>query len=122
MHHQSSLVVGIVHLLLTGVSVLIVGRLLPGVRVKSYGSAVFFALVVGVLNAIAWTILAPLTITFSILTLGLGVLVINGLLFLIADKVVAGVEISGCVTAALASVGVTVINWVMHLFLGNWAP
>jgi len=122
MHHPSSLVVGIVHLLLTGVSVLIVGKLLPGVRVKSYGSAVFFAFVVGVLNAIAWTILAPLTITFSILTLGLGVLVINGLLFLIADKVVAGVEISGCVTAALASVGVTVINWLMHLFLGSWAP
>src|SRR5689334_9482510 len=116
---HSSLTVSIVHLLLTGVSVLIVGMLLPGVRVKSYGSALMFAFVVGLLNAIAWTLFAPLTITFSILTLGVGALVINGALFMIADKVVKGVEISGCLTAVLASIGVTMVNWAMHLFVGK---
>lgn len=120
--HHSSLMVSIVHLLLTGVSVLIVGKLLPGVRVKSYGSAIFFAFVVGLLNAIAWTLLAPLTWTFSVLTLGLGALLINGALFMLADKVVPGVQIAGCLTAVLASLGVTVINWAMHLFVGKWAP
>ena len=119
---HSSLVVAIVHLLLTGLSVLLVGKVLPGVRVKSFGSAVAFAFVVGILNAIAWTLLAPLSITFSVLTLGLGALVINGVLFLIADAVIAGVEISGCFTAALASLGVTFFNWVMHFVLGHWAP
>ena len=119
---HSPLVVAVVHLLLTGVSVLLVGKLLPGVRVKSYGSAVAFAFVIGVLNAVAWTLLAPLSITFSVLTLGLGALVINGVLFLIADAVVPGVEISGCITAALASLGVTFFNWAMHFVLGRWAP
>jgi putative membrane protein len=116
MQQHQSLAMSIVHLLLTGVSVLVVGKLLPGVRVKSYGSALLFALVVGVLNAIAWTFLAPLTVTFSVLTLGLGALVINGILFMIADAVVPGVQISGCFTAALASVGVTAVNWVI-----DWA-
>ena len=120
--HNSPLVVAIVHLLLTGVSVLLVGKLLPGVRVKSFGSAVAFAFVVGILNAIAWVVLAPLSITFSVLTLGLGALIINGVLFLIADAVVPGVEISGCFTAALASLGVTFFNWAMHLIVGHWAP
>ncbi len=122
---HSSLLVSIVHLLITGVSVLLVGRLLPGVRVKSYGSALFFAFVVGILNAIAWTLLAPLSWTISVLTLGLGALVINGVLFLIADAVVPGVEISGCLTAALASLGVTffnwALNWLLHLVLGKGA-
>lgn len=120
--HYSPLVVAIVRLLLTGVSVLVVGKLLPGVRVKSFASAVAFAFVVGILNAIAWTFLAPLSITFSVLTLGFGALVINGVLFLLADAVVPGVEISGCFTAVLASLGVTFVNWAMHLVLGHWAP
>jgi putative membrane protein len=119
-HH--SLAQSIAHVLLTGVSVLIVSKLLPGVKVKSYGSAVLFALVVGILNAIAWTFLAPLTWSFTVLTLGLGALVINGVLFMIADAAVPGVQISGCLTAAFASLGVTAINWVMHFFLGKWAP
>jgi putative membrane protein len=119
---HSSLVVAVVHLLLTGLSVLLVGKVLPGVRVKSFGSAVAFAFVVGILNAVAWTLLAPLSITFSVLTLGLGALVINGVLFLLADAVIAGVEISGCFTAALASLGVTFFNWAMHFVLGRWAP
>jgi putative membrane protein len=111
----------IAHLLLTGVRVFIVAKLMPGARVTSYGSAVFFAFVVAVLNAIAWHFLAPLTVTFSVLTLGLGVLVVNGILFLMAGRV-AGVEFSGCITAALASVGVTLINWGMHFVVGHWAP
>jgi putative membrane protein len=119
---QHSLTQSIIHLLLTGVSVLVVSKILPGVKVRSYGSAVLFAFIVGILNAIAWTFLAPLTWSFTVLTLGVGALVINGLLFLIADAAVPGVQISGCFTAALASVGVTLINWVMHFFLGKWAP
>jgi putative membrane protein len=111
--HNNSIGAFIVHLLVTGVSVLLVSRILPGVRVKSYGSAVAFALVVGVLNAIAWTLLAPLSWTISVLTLGIGALIINGVLFLIADAVIAGVEISGLLTAVLASLGVTFFNWVL---------
>jgi putative membrane protein len=121
LQHQS-LAMSIVHVLLTGVSVLLVGKILPGVTVKSYGSAVLFAFIVGILDVIAWTFLAPLTVSFSVLTLGVGLFVINGLLFMIADAAVPGVQISGCLTAALASVGVTVINWVMRLFLDKWAP
>jgi putative membrane protein len=117
-----SLLQPIVHVLLSGVSVFVVAHLLPGIRVKSYGSAVFFALVVGLFNAIAWHYLALLTVPFAIVTLGLGYLVVNGLLFLLASRVVKGVEISGCVTAAFASIGVSVLNWAMHFVFGHWAP
>jgi len=120
--HHTPLVVAVVHLLLTGLSVLIVGKLLPGIRVKSFGSAVLFAFVIGLLNAVAWTLLAPLSITFTVFTLGFGALVINGVLFLLADAVVPGVEISGCFTAVLASLGVTFVNWAMHFVVGRWAP
>jgi putative membrane protein len=117
MHH---LILPLAHLLLTGLSVLLVAKVLPGITVKSFGSAVLFALVVGVLNAVVWML--PITWGFAFLTLGLGVLVVNGVVFLIAGAIVKGVEISGCLTAILASVGVTFVNWAMHLVLGHWAP
>src|SRR5262249_37555918 len=118
---QGSLLLALAHLVLTGVSVYIVAHIMPGARVRSIWSAIFFAFVVAILNAIAWHFLAPLTLTFSVLTLGLGILVINGILFLMAGRV-AGVEFSGCISAAFASLGVTLINWGMHFILGRWAP
>jgi putative membrane protein len=119
---HSPLLLALVHLLITGLSVFIVAKVLPGITVKSYGSAVWFAFVVAILNAIAWRLLAPFSVTFSVLTLGFGILIINGILFLIAGRLSKGVEISGCFTAALASVGVTVMNWAMHFVFGKWAP
>jgi len=117
-----SLTTIIVRLLLTGLSVLIVAKLLPGIRVKSYGSAVTFAFVVGILNALAWKVFAPLTFTFAFLTLGVGALIVNGVLFLIAVAIDNGVELSGCFTAELASMGVTFVNWLMQFVVGKWAP
>jgi len=112
----------IVHLLLSGMSVLVVAKLLPGIKVRSYFSAVLFAAAIGVLNAIAWTYLAALTIPLTWMTLGISGLVINGVIFMVAGALVPGVEVSGCLTAMLASLGVTFMNWAMHFVLGKWAP
>jgi putative membrane protein len=120
-----SLIVPLVHLLLTAVSVIIVAKILPGITVKSYKSAVFFALVVAVFNAIAWSLMTPLgwaTTLFAVVTLGFGVIVVNGLVVLLASKVADGVKISGCITAMLVSVGIWLVNAGMHLVLGKWAP
>lgn len=116
--HSGSLTLAIVHLLITALSVVIVAKALPGVKVQSYGTAVVFALVVGILNAIAWYVLAPLTWTFAVLTLGVGVLIVNGLVFLFAGNLV-GVRFSGCTTAAIASVCVAILNWLISFVLGG---
>jgi putative membrane protein len=98
------------HFALTGISVLIVAALLPGMRVRSYFDAFAFAVVVGILNVIAWKVLFLITLPFAFLTVGIGYFVINGLIFLVAQKVVRGVEISGCFIAAIAAVLVGLVN------------
>ena len=104
---------------LTGAAVLIVAALLPGMRVRNFGDALGFAVVVAILNAIAWKVLWILTLPFAFVTLGIGALIINGVIFLVAQKVVRGVEISGCFVAALASVLVSIVNsaigFVLHI-------
>lgn len=110
------------HVVLTGVSVFVVAKVLPGMRVKSLGAAVLFAFVVAVLNVLAFWLLAPLAIPVKWLTLGVGGFIFNGVVFLIGARLVGGVKISGCLIAALAAVGVTFVNHLMGHFLGPWAP
>lgn len=109
----------VIRLLLTGISVLVVGAVLPGIKVKSYGSAVGFAFVVGILNAVAWYLLAPLTWPFALLTLGIGILIVNALVFLLAGRIVSGVSISGWFTALLGSIGVSFCNWIIFWIAGG---
>lgn len=116
---DSPLVVSILRLLVTGLSVLIVGAILPGIKVKGFGSAVLFALVVGVFNAIAWYVLAPLTWPFAVLTLGLGILIVNTVVFVLAGKVVSGVKISGWFSALLGSLGVALVNGILGWLMGG---
>jgi putative membrane protein len=100
----------LVHLLVSGVSVLLVAFFLPGMRVKSYGSAVGFALVVALLNALVWKGLAIIAIPVTVVTLGIGGFLLNGVIFLVARSIVPGIEISGCLVASFAALGVTVVD------------
>lgn len=112
----------IVRALLGGLSVYIVAKILPGISVKSFTSSVIFAFIAGIFNAIAWHYLAIITVPFTVITLGVGYFIINGLLFLLAARVIKGVEISGCFTAAIAALGVSLLNGVMQTLFGRWAP
>lgn len=120
MHPDGTLIQGLVHLLLTGVSVFIVAKVLPGIETRSLGACIAFAFVAGVLHALAWTVFAPLTLPFKWLTLGIGGFIVNGLVFLVAGRIVGGVRISGCFMAAVAAVCVTFVDHaIYHLLRGQ---
>jgi putative membrane protein len=116
------MILAIVHLLLGALSVVLVSKLLPGIRVRSYGAAVAFALTVSILDAIVYFFLAPLSWPFAIVTMGLGFFLLNGLVFIVADKLIDGIEIRGFWTAVLASICVSISNWAMQFLFGKWAP
>jgi putative membrane protein len=117
-----SLTHGIVHLLVSGASVFVVAKLMPGMRVKSFFAALAFAFVVALLNVVTWHYLALLTVPIKWLTLGIGGLVLNGIIFLLAGRIVGGVKISGCFVAALASLAVTFVNHLIRGALAGWSP
>jgi putative membrane protein len=111
MHH-------LIQILITAIAVLIAARVIPGIRVKSFGSAVFFALVLAIITFLLKTVLVLLALPLIALTLGLFMFVINGFLFWLADKVVDGVEIDGFGSALLGSMVTTAISWACSLLLG----
>jgi putative membrane protein len=108
----------IIHVLITALAVLFAARIIPGIRVKSFGSAVVFAVVLAVITVVLKWALVFISFPLIALTLGLFLLVINGFLFWLADKVVDGVEVDGFGSAVLGSMVTTAITWAATLLLG----
>ena len=107
----------LIHLLVTAVAVLVAAKIVPGIRVRSFGSAFVFAFVLAVLNVILGKVLVLLALPFVLITLGLFLIVINGFLFWLADKIVKGVEVDGFGSAILGSLVTSVISWLVYFVL-----
>src|SRR3954471_2914800 len=81
--------------LINTVALLGVAYLMPSVRIESFAAALVAALVLGLANAVVRPILVLLTLPATVLTLGLFIFVINGLLFLGVAHLVDGFQVLG---------------------------
>ena len=100
--------------LLSALAVLTIAYILPGVEVDQYGTAIWVAVIVGLLFSILKPILVILTLPVTILTLGLFLFVINAALILIADSWINGFEVSGFWTALLFSLLLSFFESFLH--------
>ena len=94
--------------------------LLSGIQVKGFSTALIVALLLGLVNAVARPILIVLTLPLSVLTLGLFILVINGLLFWFVASFVDGFVVTGFWVAVAGAIAYSVISWACSaLILGG---
>jgi len=101
----------ILKVLLTAATVWAVATLWPQlVRTSGIESALLFALVLGVLNALLRPILVLVTLPLTVVTLGLFLLVVNGIVFWLATLFPVGVEVSGLFGAVVGALAVSVVN------------
>jgi putative membrane protein len=111
MHLLARLVVNII-------AILIISYLFPRViRVEGFWAALVAAFVLGIINAILRPVLVFLTLPVTILTLGLFLLVINGLLLLLVAALVPGFQVNGFWGAVLGSVLISIVSWMVSWFL-----
>ena len=104
---------------LLAAALLLVAHLYPGVEVKSFGSAMIAALVLGLLNALLRPLLVLLTLPVTVLTLGLFLFVINALMFWAAAGLLDGFYVSGFVGALVGSLLYSVVGLVIDSALGG---
>ncbi|HIC31131.1 MAG TPA: phage holin family protein [Flavobacteriaceae bacterium] len=107
----------ILRLLLNAVAVFVLAHVLNGVSVDSYITAIIVALVLAILNLLIKPILVILTLPATILTLGLFLFVINGLIILLADKFIDGFAVSSIWTAILFSILLSILQWFLQSLL-----
>ena len=85
----------LLHWILSAIALILVSRLVPGFHVSGLVPALIAAVVIGLLNATVGLFLKIITFPLAILTLGLFLLVVNGLMILLASAVVPGFHVSG---------------------------
>jgi putative membrane protein len=108
----------ILHWLLSGVALLIVAQILPGIQVEGLGAALIAALVIGFVSATVGLILKIVLLPFIILTLGIVYFLINGLMLKLASAVVPGFRVNGCLTAVFGSILLTTVDYLLNRLLG----
>ncbi|WP_103069977.1 phage holin family protein [Aquimarina sediminis] len=104
-------------LVLSAVAVLILAKILPGVGVDNYMSALIVAVVLAILNAIVKPLLIVLTLPATIVTLGLFLLVINSAIILLADYFIAGFSVDGWLWALIFSILLSIFQSILHSIL-----
>jgi putative membrane protein len=105
----------LVQWLLCAVALLVVSNLVPGFYVRGLGPALVAALVIGLLNATIGFFLKIVTFPISILTLGLFLLVINGLMIMLASKLVSGFHVHGFVPAFWGAVVLALLGMLIRM-------
>ncbi|MDD2421272.1 MAG: phage holin family protein [Heliobacteriaceae bacterium] len=91
--------------------------LIPGIQIHGVITALFAALVLGVVNAVIRPVVVVFTLPINILTLGLFTLVINALMLWMVSGLVRGFEVSGFGAAFLGAICLAVISTLLSWFI-----
>ena len=97
-------------LVINAALLLFVSRLIPGLYVEGWGSAFIGAVVLGLVNFFVRPVMVILTFPLTILTLGLFLLVVNGLMLWLVAGLVPGIHLQGLGSAILGSLLFSLLN------------
>ena len=99
---------------LNALALFLVSKIIPGIEVSGFGSALVAVLVIGLVNALIKPILLLLTLPIYILTLGLFTFVLNGLMLLLAGSIAPGFRVEGFWTALFGSILLSIVSTILH--------
>lgn len=92
----------------------IVAKLLPGIHLSDFGSALIAVLIIGLVNALIKPILFLLTLPVTILTFGLFTFILNALMLMLASAITPGFKLDGFGTALLGSILLSIVTTIFH--------
>jgi putative membrane protein len=105
--------------LLNAVSLLAVAYLMPSIEVSGFGGALITAAVIALVNVLIRPVLVVLTLPVTVITLGLFILVINGLLFLLVGYLLESFEVRSLWSGILGALLYSLISWGLAALLPN---
>ena len=103
--------------LLNAIALLAVAYLMPSIHVASMGTALVAALVLGLVNTLVRPILVILTLPVTLLTLGLFLLDINGLLFWAVGNFLDGFTVASFWSGFFGAMLYRLISWALAALL-----
>jgi putative membrane protein len=107
------------HWLLSALCLLLVARFVPGFFVRSFGTALVAAVVIGLVNGTIGVLLKVVTFPLTILTFGIFWLLINALMLKFAAFFVPGFEVRGLWPAFWGGIILSLLNMAVRQILNN---
>ena len=106
-------------LIINAALLLIVSRLVSGLYVEGWGAAFIGAIVLGLVNFFVRPVMVVLTFPLTVVTLGLFLLVVNGLMLWLMAALVPGIHLQGFGSAILGSLILSILNLVISAMVGH---
>ena len=103
--------------LINAFALVAVAYLMPGISVASFTTALVAALVLGLINAVVRPVLVLLTLPVTIITLGLFIFVLNGLLFWFVGSFIQGFVVDGFWSGVFGAIVFSLISWLLSALL-----
>ncbi len=106
-------------LVITALGLWVAKTIIPGVAILGWGNLIVAAVLLGIVNAFVRPILLILTLPITILTLGLFLVVLNGISLALVAWLIPGMSVSGLVAATLGAIVVSLTSWFANGFIGS---
>lgn len=100
--------------LITAAAIFVVVNILPWVKVDNFLSLIITAILLGFLNAILRPLLIFLTLPITVLSFGLFIFIINGLILYLVAALVPGFKLENFGVAILASILISLVSWAIN--------
>ena len=107
----------VVVLVITAAALMLLGALLAGFHVKDFAAALASAALIGLVNALVWPLIIRVALPFTVLTLGLGVLLLNGAVVWGVSAIEPGLKVDSLGVGVVVAFGLTVVNTLVTSLL-----
>ncbi|HEX6460819.1 MAG TPA: phage holin family protein [Thermoleophilaceae bacterium] len=91
-------------------TLLVLSALLSSVQVKNVAAAFGVAALIGVVNAVIWPLVIRLALPLTVLTLGIGAILLNGAMIALVDALAPGIETSGLGADIVIALSITIVT------------
>ncbi len=103
--------------ILTAAALHLLSAILPGFAIEGDGTALFAAALIGLINALVWPLVIRVALPFTVLTLGLGVLALNGAVVWLVSVIEPSMHVEDLGTGIGVAIGITVVNTLVTSLL-----
>jgi putative membrane protein len=106
----------VIRWLITTVAVMVASAFISGIRYDSVGALIGAALLLGILNAFVRPVLLILGAPLILLTLGVFILIVNGLMLYWVPSIVSGFHVDGYGSAFWGAIVIGIVSWLLSAF------
>lgn len=99
--------------ILNALALLAVANFVPGISVDGFTAALIAAFFLGLVNTLIRPLLLLLTLPVTLITLGLFIFIINGLLFWFVGSVLRGFVVEGFWYGVFGAVLYSIFSWAL---------